>query len=554
MTTIDSVAPADATIGAPARPRRGLMAIICGLMVLSGAIRVVGIGWDRPFFLHPDERGVTNPAWRLLTTGKMHPYAPGPRSASRYVYPPLFSEILALECLAWSPFSSWPGKKQIPEASVRMVGRATTLVAAVLTVALLTWLAWRLTGGLAAGALAGALLALSPLHAESSRYATTDVLAGLWVLLAAWASVRIVDEGRWRHYILGAVAVGVAAATKYPAGVACVAIAAAHLARPGALRSLRAQAKLAAAALTALAALVVVLPPGLVDWAEVADGVRHVAHVYGKGWTGFASPHAGLDGLVTLWSVGTGEAALLVGLLWLRGPTSRRRIVPIAVLVLGYLALLGAQILFMARNLVHFLPALLLLCSWGFGRALDLARRAGRPVAVAVGVVLIAPVAARAAVQVRALSGRDTRLLAHDWIAAHLKPGEKVALANGSGYPMVPLDDLPVRPRPTDRPDLDRLYGQGFRWLVYSDASDLRYLRSPERFPVESAAIRGWLDRLGGHARRVRHFPRRPLPGWDLPGSTANMYHQPDVTIYRLTRPAVGEGRAQEAAPRGRTR
>ena len=268
--------------------RRSIVLMVCGLVVLAAAIRVVGIRWDRPFFLHPDESTVTDPATTLLHTGRMQ--ARSIHGKPKYVYPPLLAEIIALQCLAYYPLSPWPSLKEIPKASVRMVGRASTAATAVVTVALLALFALRLTGSVAAGLLAGAVLALSPLHAESSRYATTDVLAGLWVLLAAWAGVRIVDQGRWRHYLLGAIAVGAATATKYPAGASCVIIGAAHFARPGVFRSLREHAKIAVAALCTLFAIVVALPPGLVDWQELLGGAQYAMSVYGHGHKGFESP------------------------------------------------------------------------------------------------------------------------------------------------------------------------------------------------------------------------------------------------------------------------
>jgi len=391
-------------------------------------------------------------------------------------------------------------------------------------------------------------LALSPLHAESSRYATTDVLTGMWVLGAAWAAVRIVDGGKWRHYLLAAAAVGLAAATKYPAGLACLLVGAAHVARPGILGSAREHAKLAVAALVTIATMFVVLPPGLANWGEMLDGMRFAAYVYGRGHKGFQSPHPALDALRTLWSVGLGEGALVACLLCLKGPTSRRRLLPLMLLPLGYLFLIGWQSMFLARNLLHFVPAMILLASWGLCRALDWARPRGWPVVAALSIMFILPSALRAATQVRALAARDTRLLARDWVSGHLKPGTKVVLANGEhAYSMAPLDGLKLQVRRADRPNLDALYRAGFRWIVYSDSSDLRYLRSPERFPQEVERIRRWLGELQLRGRLQKTFPRRLMPGWDLPGSTANMLHQPGVRIFRLVPRAPGAAGGQAA-------
>jgi len=525
--------------------------MVFGLVVLAAAVRLVGLGWDRPFSFHPDEHLVTDPARRLLASGRLHERPVRDKPTHVYVYPPLLSEILALECLAAYPLSSWPNLQAISPDFVRLAGRATSLASALLTVGLLAMMARRLSASTAAGALVAAVLALSPLHAESSRYATTDVLAGLWVLLAAWAGVRIVEEGRWRHYLLGSVAVGVAVATKYPAAVSCIVIGAAHFARPRVIRAWREHIKILCAALAAFLAMVVALPPGLVRWDEVIEGARRTSFVYGRSWPGFDSPYPALDGLRTITAAGLGWGATAAVLFWLRGPVSRRRLVPLGTLVVGYLWLLGAQKVYIARNLLHFLPATLLLASWGVARLLALAARPGRfrrwrwPLTAAVCATLVVQPVALAVVQVRALAARDTRLLARDWIAGRLKRGSPVVTVNGSGFQLVPLAGLRLREKRAVRPNLDALFKLGYRWVVYSDASDVRYLRSPDRYPKEARAARAWMADLSIRAKLVKHFPRRPLPGWDLPGSTANMYHQPDVRIYHLD-PRPG----QEQAPR----
>jgi 4-amino-4-deoxy-L-arabinose transferase-like glycosyltransferase len=510
---------------------RLFLAATLSLVALAAAIRFVGINWDRPYRFHPDERIVTEPAVNVILTGNMQPRPF--HGAPAYIYPPLLAEILALECAAFCPTSPQPSATAI-EAWVHGAGRVTTALVAVITVALLTMMAYRITGSLPAGVLAGAVLALSPLHAESSRYATTDVMTGLWVLLAAWASVLVAQKGYWRHYVLASVAVAAAAATKYPAGSCCVAVAVAHFLRPGVCNTPREHVKLVIAALGFCASLVVLLPPWLVDWRHLFRGAHEAATWYARGYRGFTSPHPVADALRTLWSVGVGEGATVAILLWLRGPTSRRLLIPIATLIAAYLVVLGAQKLFMARNVLHFVPAAVLLASRGIERVWAAARLWGWAGTTALSIALVFPLATRAASQVRALVTRDSRLEARDWIAMHVERGEKIALANGAGYQLVPLENLGMETRATIQPNLVKLYAEGFRWLVYSDAADLRYTRSPRRFPAEAKRIRRWLQQVEHRAQTMKVFPRLELPAWNLPGSTANMYHHPEIRIYRL--------------------
>lgn len=81
------------------------------------------------------------------------------------------------------------------------------------------------TGGL----LAAALLAVLPLHTRFAYLAITDVPATFWSTLAALFAVRLVQENERRDLLLGSLSAGLAAASKYPAGLALLMVIAAAL-------------------------------------------------------------------------------------------------------------------------------------------------------------------------------------------------------------------------------------------------------------------------------------------------------------------------------------
>src|SRR5262249_17801314 len=72
--------------------------------------------------------------------------------------------------------------------------------------------------GPVAGFAAAAIVALSPVHVRESRYATTDAAMVFWLTLAIACMLAIVRRGAYPDYLASGVLLGLATATKYPAG------------------------------------------------------------------------------------------------------------------------------------------------------------------------------------------------------------------------------------------------------------------------------------------------------------------------------------------------
>jgi hypothetical protein len=107
-------------------------------------------------------------------------------------------------------------------------GRLLTAVFATLTV-LFAYAIGRRIWGQGAGLIAALFLALAPFHLRHSQYVTTDVASGWLVLMTFGAALAVARAGRWRDYLAAGAFAGLAAATKYNAGVAALMVAAAHL-------------------------------------------------------------------------------------------------------------------------------------------------------------------------------------------------------------------------------------------------------------------------------------------------------------------------------------
>src|SRR2546428_9967906 len=122
--------------------------------------------------------------------------------------------------------------------ALHLVGRGLALVCGLACLAL-TYQLGHERWGTGVGLAAVALLAVSPIYSFSSRIAKPDVLMALFTLLAAWAIVRYMSTERDRWLWTAGVAVGLAASTKYLAGLSVLWLVAAPWLRVGWPRAVR---------------------------------------------------------------------------------------------------------------------------------------------------------------------------------------------------------------------------------------------------------------------------------------------------------------------------
>ena len=103
------------------------------------------------------------------------------------------------------------------------VARSFNAAAATVTVGLI-YLIGRIAGGPGTGLLAAAFVAFTSLNVRSSHFATVDTPATLWCVLAAYAGFRMLKAEHFSRgwCAIASLAAGLAAGTKYPAGIAVV--------------------------------------------------------------------------------------------------------------------------------------------------------------------------------------------------------------------------------------------------------------------------------------------------------------------------------------------
>ncbi len=214
---------------AKARSRHALWMVIA-IMVLAAGLRLWGLTWGLPdsshlFSYHPDEYHSLRGLFSFLIAGDFNPHF--------FNYGSLYLYLVIAVVLLFNPgapLTAW--NEQLlgkafgdPHELLRtwtLDARLLTLVAALVTVYVVYRLGRRLmnqTGGL----LAAGLLAVAPLHVLLSHYATVDVTQTLFITLALYFSVRLIEHGDWRPVVWAGVCAGLAASTKYNGGSVLVA-------------------------------------------------------------------------------------------------------------------------------------------------------------------------------------------------------------------------------------------------------------------------------------------------------------------------------------------
>jgi len=291
-------------------------------------------------------------------------------------------------------------------------------------------------GGRMAGAAAALLLIFSPLYNDGSHLNICDVPSAFFATLCLLWVARLVDAESTRDYLLAGVCAGLAAGSKYPAGVVAVAIVAVWVRWRIAHRDF--SFGLVWAGLAALVTFAAVMPSMLV-FPEAAflgnRGIFFGVHQYGQGgWLGVVpKSNTGFYAGRLVESFGwPAVVAGLSGFLFSRRAELARRLwlLPFPVV---YLALISSMNMVVKRNLYPVIPILAVFLGVGIAgwivRLLALPRpamaaRAAIASALALGCVFVpAEATIRQAVSFASPSTRQEALA---WIRAHVPRGASI--------------------------------------------------------------------------------------------------------------------------------
>lgn len=443
------------------RPDRTTLAL-AGVLLGAFAVRLWGIRNGLPFSYNIDEEGHFVP----VAIGFFgHDLNPG-----YFLNPPGFTELLYAIYAVW-----FGGREAVAHAyandpgEVFLIARVTVALLGTVAVWLLHMAGARLLDR-RAGLLAAAIGAVAFLPVFYGHLALNDVPAMAPATLALLGAALALRGGGARAALLGGLGAGLAAGTKYTAGIVLLPLLTAIVvqARDGREPFLRAAvAPFALACVAALGGFLVANPYALLDFDTFHAGVarqRTLASGEELSKLGLTQRNGVLYYLWTLtWGLGWIPALVALGgavRLLLRDRRLALVLLPAPVL---YVLFMGLQERYFGRWLLPVLPIVILLAAYG-GMALvrvaaTRAPRLALPAAALVGAALLAQGLVATVHVDRVLARPDTRGSARDWMLANIPPGARVVLE-----PIVPTRWL-------EDPDrADPATPSGARWRLWDTA------------------------------------------------------------------------------------
>ncbi len=561
------------------RPDRTTLAL-AGVLLGALALRLWGIRYGLPFSYNGDEERHFVPlAVRFFDDGLNPGY---------FLNPPGYTELLYVLYAAWFRGGGAVAHAYASDPTELFVlARVAVALLGVVAVWLLHLVGARLFDR-RVGLLAAAIGAVAFLPVFYGHLALNDVPATAPATLALLGTALVLRGGGTRAVLLGGLGAGLAAGTKYTAGIVLLPLltAIALEARERREPFVRAVAgPLAAAAGGAVAGFLLANPYALLDFPAFRDGVsrqRRLASGDELAKLGLTQPNGVVYYLWTFtWGVGWVPAlAALAGALRLLLRDRRLALVLLPAPLL-YVLFMGLQERYFGRWLLPVLPIAILVAAYA-GTALvrAIAARAPRlalPAAALVAAALLAQGLVHSLHVDRVLARADTRADARAWLLAHVPAGAKVVVEPfvperwlsdpDAAHPARPsgrrwrvwnaarsdVDDL-GRPLPagrtrfvkvdkyerTLRPALiDRYEARGFCWVVTGSHQYDRAFAQPREAP-QAIAYYAALDARGDVAARFSPYRDGATPppfnfdwsfdyyplAYDRPG--------PEIVVHRL--------------------
>jgi 4-amino-4-deoxy-L-arabinose transferase-like glycosyltransferase len=454
------------------------------VLVIAFALRLWGIEEGLPYVYNVDEYGHFVPEAVAMSLHGLNPHYFINPPALTYLLHVVFAVSLGGRAGITREFALHPDR-------VFLVARITVALLGTVSVGLLYLVGARLFNR-AVGLLAAAVMAVAFLPVFYGHLALNDVPTLAPLTLSLLGTAGILRRGRLLDYLVAGIGLGLAAATKYTAGVMLIPLLAAAAAqyldanpdadgrsgvdrrsgvdgrqadvdgRPGARRDVAIGIGIALVA--ALSAFLIANPFSVLDFHSFrADLERQSAYTEQSRASWIGGPRQG--GFVYyLWSLswGLGWVPALAALggavtIWRKRPRVGWTLVPVTVLYLLFLSLQGR---YFGRWLLPILPVACLLAA---DFALELAgwasRRAPRLRTGFTALAVLALAAQGLLYSIHSgltLSRADTRNLARRWVVEHIPAGARIVVE-----PVVPNTWL------ADTGLKDELRPAHVRWVKY---------------------------------------------------------------------------------------
>ncbi len=409
--------------------------LLVGLILLAGLlVRLYGIDFGLPHLYDPDEPLFVPLAVRMLDEWSLNPHWFGnPGTPMLYLMAVIYVAIFAAGRVTGS-FGSVADFRALYYADPTVFYLSGRILVAVIGVASI-WLVYRIGKKLFdrnTALLAALFTAFNPIHVAYSKLIRTDVVMGTLVLVAFWFSIRLLEDRRWRDYLLAGFVTGLAVVTKYPAVVFAVTIIVAHLISTR-WKDIKGHLKLAGSGGACLLGTFAGSPYLYLDWRTALENYRWEARTEHMGATG----QGFLPDLVWFVDNGLVDSFTWVGLslivvgivVCLLAKDKRKLLLPIFPLV--FFLFIASLSLRWVRWVTPTLPMFGLLAAGGLvwiGK--QLAGRVNTAAGTIAGVLLFAvtitPMVQQDLVDGRELSGADTRTLAQEWMLDNIPEGSRV--------------------------------------------------------------------------------------------------------------------------------
>ena len=497
---------------------------LAAVTLLAGALRIFPIWFGLPHpQARPDETTVLGHAVAMLA-GDPNPHFFNWPSLTFYFLAGIFSVAGIV-------------RSALTSVDYTLLARACMALAGTATVLLTARLTRRVVRDETTAVVAALLLTVAVLHVRDSHFALTDTLMTLLAAACLTLLVEAAEAPRRWLFALAGIAGGLATSTKYSAAALLIAVLAVRAGwRERWLFALAFAAAFLAGTPYAILDVATFRADVLFERAHLAAG--HTGLDLGSGWTyhltrslpygvGMPAFIAAIGGLVPLWK------------------HHRRAALPLAAFASAFFLAIGSGRTVFFRYILPLLPlacvsaavGIRALATWAAPRV-----HLRPPVATAALALAVAAPALADTVRMDLLLARtDTRVLAADWLATRLRPGDTLHDAGGA-YAKLSLGRIAFHEWRYD-PATRQFVNAGTMipdWLVvYDYAAPLRHyaptdpgIRALARTKYSLAhQVVGLQD--GGEAvfdREDAFFvPVHGFRGVDRPGPNVSIYRRADL-------------------------
>ena len=205
---------------------RSELALIVPIILLALFLRLWGIRWGEPYVYHPDEWEMVWPALRIVQTGDFNPHdfhKPSFLIYAETAIAKMVNLITGASLTVERPSGMLPMEAPPEQFPYYLWGRTFVALLGSATV-FLAFLAGRTLYSSEAGLATAFLLSVLPLHVADSHYLAVDVPAAFFATATLAFAALALRTNRTVYFLLGGLATGLTAATKYNFGLVGVTI------------------------------------------------------------------------------------------------------------------------------------------------------------------------------------------------------------------------------------------------------------------------------------------------------------------------------------------